>query len=642
METLLYNIGQVLGISILHSLWQGLLIYAVIRLLLIAFPAISAAKKYNLLYTGLMVMAVWFAYTFFMEAKLYNWATNAPTYFSQSPDAKDYGNNEIKPTIQQVEQPFYYSYKQLIKTYLPYISVLYLLSVVINLVRLAMGWQSIRKIRKQATAAATWQPLTDKLAERAGILKQVQISFSNLIDVPCAFGYIKPILLLPLSISTQLSSEEIEVIILHELAHIKNNDYILNLIQQIVALLLFLNPFAQLISRMIDLERENRCDDTVLQMGDPLTYAAALVKLEKTRQSNVQLAMAATGKKYHLFARIQRIMNDQKPVVNVKHLIFGLLIFISSVGSIAWLNPEIKDGKLVSKRASKAITQLTAIIKSTVSEKDDNIPLKEEKAVSAKPDSVQANTKIVVDTTLTAAEIAALKDEYRQLRKQVEKDREALGNSPENKQVTAAQQALDSAFKSKMKPLVTPEMDKEWKYKLKAYTDYQNKYIAPRRKLLVKEMSDLTELHPDVVAFDTELKRKVDSVFSTMHEKLGLSKQEVYKTEQWHNWYQAQQFERSFVLAKIRVPSLRAAQDSINYLIYQLDQTPEYVALTKETFKRNEEIAKAQRIANVGLESYEEAVKQASSKMDENPKVKKLSADTKRLKEILDKLKGNL
>jgi beta-lactamase regulating signal transducer with metallopeptidase domain len=635
MESLLYNISQVLGITILHSLWQGLLTYAVIRLVLIAFPAASAIKKYNLLYTGLMAMAVWFAYTFFMQAKLYNWTAPAAQHFASPVDIATY-NTPVPSVAQQAEQPFYYNYKQLINTYMPYISVLYLLSVVINLVRLAMGWQSIRKIRKRATAAHTWQPLTDKLAERAGILKHVQISFSNLIDVPCAFGYIKPILLLPVSISTQLSSEEIEVIILHELAHIKNNDYILNLIQQIMTLLLFLNPFAQLLSRMINLERENRCDDTVLQIGDPLTYAGALVKLEKTRQNNLQLAMAATGKKYHLFARIQRIMSDQKPAVNVKHLVFGVLIFVGSLGSIAWLNPEIEDGKLVSKRASKALDQLTAIVKTVVTPSSESISESREITALEKTDSLQNQTPAVVpDTTLTPNKWDALINEYRQLMRRLDSDREVVERSPESKRWLAARQTLDSIHNLQYKSVVTPEMQGQQEKAFQQMADYLKK-IDPEKRVLGKKMSDLIDQHPEILAFEKESARKQDSVLTLLRQTTGLSASEVYKTQQFKTWWQNQSVDHHLLVVKLsRNPQYIKSRDSLNFLLYSLSNTPEYKAANKAFNTPNAELIEMQRRAEVGLEQYRNAVDQAYAKLKETPESKKFEADKKRRQEIL-------
>lgn len=638
---MLYNIGQVLGITLLHSLWQGLLIYAVIRLLLIAFPAASAGKKYSMLYTGLLAMAVWFAYTFFMEANTYNWSAATNQHFAVPNNIAAY-NTTVAPATQPIEQPFYYQYKQLLKTYLPYISVLYLLSVLINLARLAMGWQKIRRIKQQATAANTWQPLTDKLAARAGIIKHVQISFSSLVDVPCAFGYIKPILLLPLSISTQLSAEEIEVIILHELVHIKNNDYILNLIQQIIALLLFLNPFAQLISRMIDLERENRCDDTVLQIGDPLTYAGALVKLEKTRQQNLQLALAATGKKYHLFARIKRIMSEEKPVVNIKHLVFGMLIFIGSVGSIAWLNPEIKNGRLTSKNGAVAVQQLAKIVKEVIapdnSEEINSKAIPGEAAVKTSIDSA-ANVAVVDSSAIKKAERNALIDEYEKVFNDWVDGNERMKKMPEAKDANEARRILDSVRWAKFNATLTPELEQEIRDMENSSTKYRANPEVLRKQAIqqqfVRQFLDAINKQPEIIAYEQEHKRLKDSVQKAIMLANNLTEDQLSKNGEWHNWLRKESSRRSSIERKVEIlPEIRALQDSLDKISRLITTSPEY----QEYRKRKWSKAYLDATRPPGLEKYEAAVKEAREKLGKTSAAIKNQQDQKRLDEIQRRL----
>jgi len=113
------------------------------------------------------------------------------------------------------------------------------------------------------------------------------------------------------------------------------------LLQQVITVLLFFNPFTQLINRIINQERENGCDDLVVEKtGEPLVYAQALIKLEETRRSNFQLALAATGKKFHLLNRIERIMKTKKHIGSVRHFIIALFLLTGSLSCIAWFNPK--------------------------------------------------------------------------------------------------------------------------------------------------------------------------------------------------------------------------------------------------------------------------------------------------------------
>jgi len=347
MGKLFYSIGQVLGITIIHSLWQGLLIYIVLRLLQIMIPSLSSVKKYSLSAFALVAIMLSFSCTFYIETRGYSWnmpgtnnsvpvvsASNSLSALQLSGDHPDMLNLTVhQDAFHNYKMTFYYA----VKNYLPYISVLYAIGFLINLCGLAVAWKRIRFIKQSLVTASMLQQQITEFSKRLGIHKTIQVSFSKLIDVPCIIGYLKPILLLPVTISTQLSAEETEAILLHELSHIKNNDYLLNLLQQIITLLLFFNPFAQLINRAISRERENRCDDIVIQLtGKPLIYAHALLKLEETRHTDLKLALAATGKKHHLLKRIERIMKIKKPVGNIRQLI--LAVMLVAAGLIACLS----------------------------------------------------------------------------------------------------------------------------------------------------------------------------------------------------------------------------------------------------------------------------------------------------------------
>jgi len=71
------------------------------------------------------------------------------------------------------------------------------------------------------------------------------------------------------------------------------------------------------------------------------------LKLEESRRQTWQLALAATGKKHHLFNRIERIMKTKKTTGNIRHIVLAMLIMAGSLSCLAWLNPTIANGKLV-------------------------------------------------------------------------------------------------------------------------------------------------------------------------------------------------------------------------------------------------------------------------------------------------------
>ncbi len=361
MEQLFYNISQILGTTIIHSLWQGLLIYGSLQLIFVVVLGLSAQKKHNIAILALFSMVAWFGYTFYTEFNNYNWNPVVSNYnLSDSLTLSVYNTYAATPVPHTTFEGYKMEFFNAIKAYLPYIAILYTAGLIINLFKLGASWNKIRLIKKALTPNLALQAQVNDISRRFGIRKAVQLNFSTRVDVPCVIGYIKPILLLPVTITTQLNADEVEAILMHELSHIQSNDYLLNVIQQVITVLLFFNPFVILINRIISTERENRCDDMVVQTtGDPLIYAQALLKLEENRHSNLKLALAATGKKYHLLTRIERIMKTNKPTGNFKHILLAMIIMAGSLGSISWLNPEIKDGKVVLKRTAAKVLNET-------------------------------------------------------------------------------------------------------------------------------------------------------------------------------------------------------------------------------------------------------------------------------------------
>ncbi len=352
MENLFYNISQVLGITIIHSLWQGLIIYIALRVFMQVFPAAPAAVKYRVAYSALAVTLGWFLYTLFNEMGHYAWlSTTALTIAPLT----------LPAVMHQLSGPAN-KYYVTISGYMPCLTMIYVVGLVFNTLKLSLAWNSIYRIRQNISDAGFDGTIT-RLSKKLNLAKTVQAVFSEWVDVPCITGFIKPMILLPFAITCYLSAEETEAILLHELAHIKRNDYLLNFIQQVMGILLFFNPFARLVNNLINEERENCCDDMVVQAtGSPFIYAQALLKLEENKQQGWQLALAATGKKYELLNRIERIMKTKTQTINIRPVVITLVALACSISSIAWLNPEIKDGKVTLKNAEPAMRMISAAI----------------------------------------------------------------------------------------------------------------------------------------------------------------------------------------------------------------------------------------------------------------------------------------
>ena len=457
MENVLYNMAQVLGITIIHSLWQGLFIYFVLRLALMMGNQLSASKKYLLALTSLAAVTAWFVYTLTNEIIIYNWLAVAPAKLSSLPLMLALPAGIHQFNDQSIR--YYYS----IENYLPYITLIYVAGLLFNISRLIIGRRKINTIRRTMSIDFKLQYQMDKFTEMLNIPYKVRVGLSKMVDVPCMVGYFKPVILLPFTLATYLGAEEIEAILLHELAHIKRNDYLVNLLQQVITMLLFFNPCAQLINRIINEERENSCDDLVVNTyPNPIVYAKALLKLEQTRENNMRMAMQATGRKYQLLSRIERIMKNKKPTQSVRPALLAMLILTIGIGCIALLNPQIAQGKISVKAIIPAFTQLlTDTGKKTVVKKSNPVAQKSKKAthVTSHENVVYTENAMSDDK---GQEISAEmqkysqqmqqyynSDDFKATQRQMEETgqkMQALYNNPELKKMQEEMQKLSTSF----------------------------------------------------------------------------------------------------------------------------------------------------------------------------------------------------
>ena len=190
---------------------------------------------------------------------------------------------------------------------------IWLAGVLLLEARTLAGWRAARRLRRSGVCAApaAWRERLAGLAERMRVSRPVALVESCRVDVPVVIGYFRPVILAPVALLAGMPAGQVEAILLHELAHIRRRDYLVNLLQAMVESLLFYHPAVWWISGLVRAERENCCDDLVLAArGNAGEYAAALTALEEARWAG-EPALAATGG--NLMLRIQRILGHSEP-----------------------------------------------------------------------------------------------------------------------------------------------------------------------------------------------------------------------------------------------------------------------------------------------------------------------------------------
>lgn len=185
------------------------------------------------------------------------------------------------------------------------------LGVVLSSLRLLSGWLRLRRLVREAEPAPIeWQDALERLARQLGMTRPVRLLRSAAIDVPATLGWLRPVVLLPVTVLTGLSARQLEMVLAHELAHIRRHDFAVNLVQTLVETLLFYHPAVWWMSRVIRVERENCCDDIAVgTSGNAVSYARTLTALEALRELPLPVsgpAMSALGGS--LTARVRRLV----------------------------------------------------------------------------------------------------------------------------------------------------------------------------------------------------------------------------------------------------------------------------------------------------------------------------------------------
>jgi beta-lactamase regulating signal transducer with metallopeptidase domain/uncharacterized protein YnzC (UPF0291/DUF896 family) len=288
---------QGLSWTLVHFLWQGA---ALAALLWFALTAIrSASGRYVASVIVLVLMLAAPVFTFVSLASKTGEIGNP-----QSARLVHSTSAAVMTTIPAEQQ----TRSSAGKSITPWLVEGWLIGVVALSLRSAGGLLLLGRLRRQ-TAIAISAPLKDAclaLQQRMGLHHIVEYCESHEIDSPAVIGWFRPVVLLPVSALTGLSQEQLEAVIAHELAHIKRMDAFVNLFQIFVESVLFYHPAVWWVSRRIRAEREHCCDDAAIAVcGDRLEYARALTLMEGWRAAP-RMALAANGGS--LTARVKRLL----------------------------------------------------------------------------------------------------------------------------------------------------------------------------------------------------------------------------------------------------------------------------------------------------------------------------------------------
>jgi uncharacterized protein (TIGR03435 family) len=177
--------------------------------------------------------------------------------------------------------------------------------------RAAGGWSRMHRLQRGAQPASTGlERMMRRLTLTLSVSAPVRLCTCIAVQVPTVIGWIRPLILLPVTTITGLSESQIEAILAHELAHIRRHDYLVNLLQTAIETVLFYHPAVWWVGKQMRVEREHCCDDIAVRVcGSAAEYARALVRLEEIRCRIPEPGLAANGGE--LLERIRRLLSER-------------------------------------------------------------------------------------------------------------------------------------------------------------------------------------------------------------------------------------------------------------------------------------------------------------------------------------------
>jgi GWxTD domain-containing protein len=290
--------NEAIGWTLVHSLWEGACIAAVLAAALSAVR--SPRARYAAACAALAAMLVGFAITM-VRALPERWPAARPAAARFVGDMTG-ATGPVAPSDSGLAAAA------------PWLAPFWIAGVCVFYLRHAAGWILVSRLRRRGVCLAPerWQRELARLRARLRVSRPVLLMESCLAEAPLVIGHFRPVVLMPVELLAGMPAGHIEAVLLHELAHIRRHDYLVNVLQRAVEGLLFYHPAVWWISRVIRSERENCCDDAaVATTGDPHGYAAALGALEHYRWPGDSPAVAAAGG--NLVKRIRRLLYPAAP-----------------------------------------------------------------------------------------------------------------------------------------------------------------------------------------------------------------------------------------------------------------------------------------------------------------------------------------
>ncbi|KQV44788.1 MULTISPECIES: M56 family metallopeptidase [unclassified Duganella] len=321
------------GWALIHFLWQGALLGLAAAALLWLMRGARPGARYAMACAAMLACLLWPAYEF--AGALQATPRSLQTLVLAGGGA--FGQSELLASIDNR---------------LPLLVAGWLACVGTLAMRSAFGLAWITRARRNGSRNEHWQQCLSSLAARLGIRREVGLRIVETLASPITAGWWRPVVLVPAALAARMPPELLEALLAHELAHVRRHDFLLNLLQNVVEILLFYHPAVWWLSRRIRHERELVADGIAAQLtGEPRRLALALSELEKMQFSSQRMALAADGG--DLMQRIRHLLLPPEQSSNWKAAVAAL--GLSAACLTGYANARIDAAKVPAARTPAVV-----------------------------------------------------------------------------------------------------------------------------------------------------------------------------------------------------------------------------------------------------------------------------------------------
>ena len=391
---------QALGWTLIHALWQGALCAIILAVLLIWMRRFSSTTRYAVSIVMLLIFLTATISTFFLswsppsiqQGQSQGAASLQPLPLHSDPNESAL-TQEFDATAASLDKsseffPAWTTWKGYLTKHIPLFVTCWLLGVLVLLLRFLGSLAFIQRLKvyQSADFPASWEEKLRNLSQQLGLRKKIQGISSHIAITPMAIGVLKPAIIIPAKLFSRLSEDQIRAILIHELAHLKRNDFLVNMLQSVVEIIFFYHPGIWWISANIRNERENCCDDVAVSLlGEPFTYAKTLIELQEERQIGSIPAMAFSGIRYKFGQRIRRLLNQPPVLADFKEGFVTALVLILGIVALGFGTHQGRSQALFNPLNTPMTEQVNDTLKSPVEIEPEAVrPLpKEEKPLIA-------------------------------------------------------------------------------------------------------------------------------------------------------------------------------------------------------------------------------------------------------------------